>query len=125
MRWVSHLLQRLVLALWRDAEVRRALRRAERTYARRRAALLGALAARGIRANGRSGLNVWIPVAEEGSVLQGMLERGWGLSGGDRFRLRAPPAVRATIATLAPDEAERLADDLAALLGPRARAAVA
>src|SRR5437763_3005901 len=44
-RWVSHLLQTLIAALWRDKRVQRQLARAERTYAERRRALLAALRA--------------------------------------------------------------------------------
>ncbi len=117
-RWVSHLLQRLVVALWSDPATTQQLRRAERSYARRRGALLDALAARGIAAHGRSGLNVWIPVPEEASAVQALLERGWAVGAGSRFRLESAPAIRATIATLQPREAQRFADDVARSLRP-------
>src|SRR5438067_1113181 len=61
MRWVSHILQALVAAMWRDRAVQRQLALAEKTYTARRRALLRALAAHGIEAHGKSGLNVWIP----------------------------------------------------------------
>ena len=116
-RWVSHILQRLVVAIWRD----RAPLRAQRVYAERREALLRELRARGIAAHGISGLNVWIPVAEENAVVQALLQKGWAVKAGERYRIAAPPAIRVTISTLEPREAARLADDLAAILLPRRR----
>ena len=81
--------------------------------------MLDALAAHGIRAHGVSGLNVWIPVAEEAATVAGMLQRGWAITAGERWRLRAGPAVRITISTLRADESEGLADDLAEVLERR------
>ena len=120
-RWVSHLLQRLARGMSTDKTVQAGLRRAAKTYTQRRRALIKALAAHGIEAHGRSGLNVWIPVAEEGRLLQAMLDRGWALSGGQRFRITAPPALRVCIATLAPEDAMALAADLAQVLQPPRR----
>jgi DNA-binding transcriptional MocR family regulator len=120
-RWVSHLLQRLVLELWSEAASRRRVRAAARAYSARRRALLDALAARGIEAHGRSGLNVWIPVPEETPIVQALLEAGWAVSAGERFRLESRPAIRVTIAQLEPRETRRLAEDIAASLAPQAR----
>jgi DNA-binding transcriptional MocR family regulator len=120
MRWVSHILQQLTLALWSDPSSGRRLARAADIYAQRRAALVAALAARGIQAHGRSGLNVWVPVREEARVVSALAERGWAVAPGERFRIRTGPAIRVTISTLAPPDAERLAADLAAVLRPGA-----
>jgi len=117
-RWVSHLLQQLVVAMWRD----RAPARAGRTYTVRREALVAALRDNGIDAHGASGLNVWIPVAEETAVVQALLQKGWGVHAGERYRLATPPAIRVTIATLEPNDARRFASDLAAILRPARRA---
>jgi DNA-binding transcriptional MocR family regulator len=117
-RWVSHILQRLVAALWRD----RTPARAGRTYTERRAALLRALAERGIRAHGVSGLNVWIPVSEESATVQALLQRGWAVKAGERYRIASTPAIRVTIATLEPRDAVRFADDLARVITPARRA---
>jgi DNA-binding transcriptional MocR family regulator len=115
--WVSHILQQLVLALWSDPEVLALIKRAGRSYATRRERFLGCLAQRGISASGPSGLNVWIPVADETRTVGALLGRGWVVAAGAAYRLPAStPAVRVTIATLARDEAERLADDLRAVL---------
>jgi DNA-binding transcriptional MocR family regulator len=122
-RWVSHLLQHLVVDLWADRTVQRLLARAARTYAERRAALVGALEARGIPAHGRSGLNVWIPVPEETAAVQGLLAAGFAVRAGEVYRLEAPPAIRVTTAALPAEQAPRLAEALARLLAPAGRTA--
>lgn len=115
--WVSHLLQGLVARLWADPAVATALATAAATYARRRHALISALDARGVgAATGDSGLNVWVPVPEEGLVVRGLYQAGWAVQAGEAYRLRAGPAVRITVADLAQPGAEQLAGDLAALL---------
>jgi DNA-binding transcriptional MocR family regulator len=116
--WVSGVLQQLVLSLLRDPSVDAMLATAAETYIERRRALLDALSRRGIAAHGRSGLNVWIPVDDEAAVARAMLERGWAVSTGERFRIRSRPAVRITISTLGPDEADQVATDLARALAP-------
>ncbi len=121
MRWVSHVLQRLVVALWSQRGMGARLARAEAAYSRRRGALVEALAAHGIAAHGRSGLNVWIPVPEESLVVAGLLERGWAVAAGERFRIASPPAIRVTTVGLEPRAARGLADDVAGLLRPAAR----
>jgi DNA-binding transcriptional MocR family regulator len=120
-RWVSHILQRVVVAMWRD----RAPARAGRVYRERRAALLRALRARGIEGHGVSGLNVWIPVAEESATVQALLHAGWAVKAGERYRIATPPAIRVTIATLAPKDAERFAEELARVIAPGRRASEA
>jgi DNA-binding transcriptional MocR family regulator len=121
-RWVSHLLQRLTLALWSDPSSGRRLARAAEVYSHRRGALIDALATHDIAARGRSGFNVWIPVREETTVVQALTERGWGVAAGERFRLRSEPAIRVTISTLLPEDARRFAADLSATLRSRGRA---
>jgi DNA-binding transcriptional MocR family regulator len=116
-RWVSHILQRLVVALWRD----RGPARASRIYAERRETLLRELRARGIEAHGRSGLNVWIPVAEESATTQALLQSGWGVKAGERYRIASPPAIRVTIAALGATDAVRFAEDLARVVAPSRR----
>jgi DNA-binding transcriptional MocR family regulator len=121
-RWVSHLLQRLTLALWSDPSSGRRLARAADLYAQRRTALIEALAAHEITAHGRSGFNVWIPVREETATAQALAERGWGVAAGERFRIRSAPAIRITTSALAPDDARRFAADFASALRSRGAA---
>ncbi len=115
--WVSHVLQSLVVRLWGDPAVRRRLAGARARYRERREGLLARLHALGIDAVGPSGLNVWVPVAEESAVVAGLLARGWVVAPGALYRLgSSPPAVRVTIATLEDEEAGRLAEDMAAIM---------
>ena len=114
--WVSHLLQQTAAQLWASAATKKVLARAGRTYAERRAALVEALAGQGISAYGSSGLGVWVPLAEEAATVQLLLERGWAVSPGERFRFDAPPAIRITTTDLEPNEAGDLAASLAAAL---------
>jgi DNA-binding transcriptional MocR family regulator len=115
--WVSHVLQALVLALWSDPVVERKIADAGALYAARRRRLLEALARRGVPAHGASGLNVWVPVAEETAVVGALLQRGWVVAPGAPYRLTdSSPAIRVTSATLLEPEAERLAGDIAAVL---------
>ena len=123
--WVSHLLQELTVALWSAPDGTALLEHGRETYRRRREALVAALEARGLRAHGRSGLNVWLPVAEEGTVVQQLLDAGWAVLAGERFRLRSPPAIRVTVSTLDVTEADRLAGDIEAAMAPRRRTRLA
>lgn len=118
MRWVSRLLQRLVVAALEDRTTMKAVARAENEYARRRAAVIDALAARGVPAHGRSGMNVWIPVREEGVALQALATAGWGVAPGERFRLKSGPGLRVTVSRLAGVEAQRFAAAAGAALRP-------
>jgi len=119
--WVSHVLQEIVEVLWSDAATAKKLRTAAETYATRRTTLINALKERGLAAYGRSGLNVWIPVREEGSVITSLSAAGWAVRGGEHYRLKSPPAIRVTIATLQPHEAVQLAQDIARSLQPDRR----
>jgi len=116
MRWVSQVLQDIVVALWSDKRIEHALGSAEQVYCRRRQRLLDELAAHGIKASGRSGLNVWIAVNEETTVVQRLRDAGWAVTAGERFRLRTPPAIRVTTSTLKTSEARSLAAALASAL---------
>jgi DNA-binding transcriptional MocR family regulator len=119
--WVSGVLQETVAALWADPAVRRLLARAAATYAQRRRGLLDALAGHGIGAAGRSGLAVWVPVADEPAVTGALLELGWAVAPGARFRISSPPAIRIGTGTLTSEEATRLAADIAECLSRRPR----
>jgi DNA-binding transcriptional MocR family regulator len=123
-RWVSHLLQNLVVTLWRDPKTRRLFRRAAATYTERREALIMELARRGITAFGSSGLNVWMPVSEEVGVVQTLLQCGWAVRAAESYRLKSGPAIRITTAALDPHDAMRLADDLERTLRPQLRASM-
>jgi DNA-binding transcriptional MocR family regulator len=111
--WVSRLLQELVAELLRSPPIRRELRRTAAATNERRTALLAALQRRGVRAHGRSGLHVWVPVREEAFAVGQLRDAGYAVQAGERFRLRTAPAVRITTALLDRDDVESLADAVA------------
>jgi DNA-binding transcriptional MocR family regulator len=123
--WVSHVLQHLALALWSDRRVQKLVAHAADAYRERRELLLGALAAQDISATGRTGFNVWIPVPGEDAVVQALLARRWAVRAGEPYRLESPPGIRVTTSALTEDDAQRFADDLAAVLRPVHRARLA
>jgi DNA-binding transcriptional MocR family regulator len=111
--WVSGLIQQIVLHQWTNPGALDVLRAAKAAYAQRRATLIEALAGRGIEATGLSGLNVWVPVSDEDFTAARLLDAGYRLSVGRKFRRAAPPGVRITISAFPPGEADALADALA------------
>ncbi len=122
--WVSHLLQDLAVNLWSDDAATRLISRAEVDYASNRAGLLTALAARGVTAHGRSGLNVWVPVPDETIAITRLLNAGWAAAPGTRFRLGTGPGIRLTIADLTASEIYPLADAVAQAVLATGRASV-
>ncbi|MFE7776998.1 aminotransferase class I/II-fold pyridoxal phosphate-dependent enzyme [Streptomyces sp. NPDC057445] len=114
--WVSGLLQQAVVELWTSKAVDPAA--VARAYAERRDALLRALAERGVGAQGRSGMNVWVPVVDETGTVARLLHAGWAVAPGARFRISSPPGVRLTVSSLKGEDIERLADAVAAAAGP-------
>jgi DNA-binding transcriptional MocR family regulator len=104
-----------VAELLSDPRFEQTATRARDAYAARREAMLAALAGHGIIAHGRSGLNVWVPVREEAPVLGALLDRGWLVLAGERFRISSPPGIRITIATLDPADAPEIAETIASV----------
>ena len=112
--WVSYLLQQLVAKAWSRAGTTGT---AAATYDLRRRALVEALQRLGVACVGRSGLNVWVPVADEAAAVSGLLSAGWRVAPGRPFRLASAPGIRITTASLEPAEAPALAATLAQLAG--------
>jgi DNA-binding transcriptional MocR family regulator len=123
--WVSHLLQQVVADVLGSSDVRQHLARAEATYVLRRVALLDALHQHGIAATGRSGFNVWVPVSDETAVASRLLQAGWAVAPGARYRLASQPAIRVTCASLPETVAPRFAADLAQACLPTRRSRLA
>ncbi len=117
--WVSHLLQRLTVSVWRSARDDGTLEGAAASYRARRTALIDALAGNDLVAYGASGLNVWVPVIEEVPVVQGLAARGWAVQAGEPFRLSSQPGIRVTVAGMSDDQGEVFAHDLIDVLGHR------
>ncbi|MGW0009094.1 aminotransferase class I/II-fold pyridoxal phosphate-dependent enzyme [Streptomyces tendae] len=116
--WVSRITQRAVARLWADGAVDG--RAVAGVYGRRRDALIGALAEHGVTGQGRSGMNVWIPVPDETGAVARLLHAGWAVAPGARFRLAAPPGIRITVSTLGEEDTGPLAAAVAAAVGPGA-----
>jgi hypothetical protein len=49
----------------------------------------------------------------------GLLQRGWGVAAGARFRLGSPPGIRLTVSLLTVPDLAVLAEDVAAVLSTR------
>ena len=124
-RWVSHVLQQLVVRLWRDRATQEALSEAASIYRARRGALIAALARHGIAAHGRSGLNVWVPVPEETAVVQRLAAAGYAVKAGEVFRIESPPALRVTVASLPVEDAPGFAQAFADAVGAAGAASTA
>lgn len=116
--WVSTILQRLVVALWRDAAVAAVVARARDSYRRRRGALQEELAARGVTSYGHTGINVWVPVPDETRAVAVLRDAGYAVAPGALFRMDSEPGVRITVSPLD-------SGDLAPLAAAVARAVAA
>jgi len=121
--WVSMLLQRLVVSLWQDGQVAATVAAAGDSYRRRRDGLRQALAARGVVAHGRSGINVWVPVVDETRTVAALRDAGYAVAPGALFRLASPPGIRITVSPLDEADLPALADAVAAAVTARGRPA--
>ncbi|NUU05590.1 aminotransferase class I/II-fold pyridoxal phosphate-dependent enzyme [Leifsonia sp. C5G2] len=115
--WVSHILQRLVLAQLTDDDVLGRVADAGRYYADRNAAFAARLTERGLPTEPGDGLNLWVPLPVEARVVvERLMRRGWLARTGDEFQLAEHPApsqhLRLTVHDLDDDETGRLLDDL-------------
>ncbi|WP_392894129.1 aminotransferase class I/II-fold pyridoxal phosphate-dependent enzyme [Streptomyces sp. LN699] len=114
--WVSRLLQYAVVELWTTGAVDAAA--VARSYGERRDGLVAALERRGVPAYGRSGMNVWVPVAEETGAVARLLGAGWAVAPGARFRVESRPGVRITVSGLGLEEVAGLANAVADAVRP-------
>ena len=124
--WVSHLLQRLVLALVTDPEVMAAIGRAGAHYAARNAAFAARLTAHGVPTAAGDGLNLWVPLPVPArGVVERLMRRGWLARSGDEFVLAEGSSshrLRLTVHDLDDADAEQLAGDLVAAVQATAEA---
>ncbi|MDI1459385.1 aminotransferase class I/II-fold pyridoxal phosphate-dependent enzyme [Catellatospora sp. KI3] len=114
--WVSTVLQRTLLRLWRDPGIGAGIEAAGRAYDQRRSALVTALARHGVAASGRTGINVWVPVPDETRAVASLRDAGYAVTPGHVYRTATGPGIRLTAATLGLDEVEPLAAAVAAAL---------
>jgi DNA-binding transcriptional MocR family regulator len=113
--WTSRLLQSVLVDLLTHAPSVRVVQRAQRAYAKRRAAIVTGLAREGIAVGGKDGLNIWLPVQDESAALLLLATRGIGASAGGPFAVRPgqPAHLRVTaglVATGHRDVVRALAD---------------
>lgn len=113
--WSSRLLQRILLSLLTDEGSRTEVQQAQREYARRRAALVDALARRGVTVGGTDGINIWVPVQDEAAALVRLASQGIGVTPGSPFAVLPdmPGHIRVTSGLVATDH-DALADRIAA-----------
>jgi len=111
--WVSTVLQRLLLRLWLDDEVTALVRSAAAGYAQRRRALRDALQERGVAAEGATGINTWVRVADETRTIGLLRDAGYAVAPGSLFRINTPPGVRITISPLDESTIPAFADAVA------------
>ncbi|MEO3742968.1 aminotransferase class I/II-fold pyridoxal phosphate-dependent enzyme [Plantactinospora sp. B5E13] len=116
--WVSTVLQRLTLTLWRDPRVADRIDRARDGYAGRVTALRTALTERGLTAYGRTGINVWVPVPDETRTVAGLRDAGYVVAPGALFRLGSAPGIRITVSPLTAADIVPLADAVARAAAP-------
>lgn len=114
--WVSRLLQRAMVHLLTTGAVDSDA--VARAYGERRDALVQALMERGVEAHGCSGMNVWVPVSDETGAVARLLNAGWVVAPGARFRVVAPQGIRLTVSSLTPADIAPLADAVAAAVEP-------
>ncbi|WP_041938911.1 MULTISPECIES: aminotransferase-like domain-containing protein [Frankia] len=113
--WSSRLLQAVLAELLEDPATERTLADARARYCARRERMLDALDARGVRAVGADGINLWIDVADEQVALVALAARGIGAAPGTPFE--AAPLdgdhLRVTVGLVADELIEATADALA------------
>jgi DNA-binding transcriptional MocR family regulator len=114
--WVSIASQRAVHQLWSNPGTPALLDRARDTYAHLRSAAISAAENAGLRAWGRSGLNVWIYVPDEDRAIRELLSRGISVLPGSRFRVKAGAnAIRVTVASMQESDVAALREGLTQL----------
>jgi DNA-binding transcriptional MocR family regulator len=116
--WVSTMLQRLLLVLWQQQSVTAAIASAAESYDHRRLALRDALSARGLRAQGATGINLWVGVPDETRTVGALRDAGYAVAPGSLFRVGAPPGIRITISPLTDADVSPLADAVATAAHP-------
>ena len=113
--WSSRLLQRILHGLLTDPTAVAAVAAARVEYARRRAAVVDALAGHGVAVGGTDGINIWVPVHDESAAVVRLASQGIGVTPGTPFALlpMAQDHIRVTVG-LVRERHEELAAQLAA-----------
>lgn len=109
--WTSRLLQETTAWLLTDAATEERLAANRRLYAERRAALVAALAARGIAIPPGDGLCIWVPVASEQFALVTLAARRIAVLPGSKCAVMPTRHIRVATAVLA-DRYEHVAESI-------------
>lgn len=113
--WTSRLLQHVLLGLLTDPDAEQAVRAAQTTYQRRRADVVTALRSQGVELGATgSGLNVWVPVADERDALVALAAAGVGAAPGSPFVVEPDGRDHIRVTISAVDDADTLATTIAA-----------
>jgi DNA-binding transcriptional MocR family regulator len=117
--WSSRLLQAVLLDLLTDEATVAQVADAREEYARRRAAMLAALATHGATATAADGINLWLEVANEQVAMLSLAAHGIAVAPGTPFEVSPLGAdhVRVTVGLAAADEIDELAGILADAAG--------
>ena len=120
--WSSRLLQHVLLGLLTSPGTTKLLDQAREEYARRRAAMLEALARHGATATADDGINLWLEVGDQQAALVSLAANAIAVAPGSPFEVTALPAphVRVTVG-LVRDGFDELARILAAAARPPGR----
>jgi DNA-binding transcriptional MocR family regulator len=122
--WSSRLVQSILLDLLTHDASRRLVAEAQETYAARTGAMTDALAERGIHVPGRDGINVWVPVAEQGAALLHLAAAGVRAASGGPFWITPPGSdhIRITTSSVDHQPDQPTVAELADLVAEAARA---
>jgi DNA-binding transcriptional MocR family regulator len=120
--WSSRLLQAVLLDLLTSAEAIAQVAAARDAYARRRAAMLAALAARGATAVAADGINLWLTVEDQQMAMLALAAHGIAVAPGAPFEVTplGTQHVRVTVG-LIHDDFDSLAEILASAAGATSR----
>ncbi|MEU7906824.1 PLP-dependent aminotransferase family protein [Actinoplanes sp. NPDC049118] len=120
--WSSRLLQAVLLDLLTSAPAIAQVAAARDVYARRRAAMLSALAARGATAVAADGINLWLTVEDQQMAMLALAAHGIAVAPGAPFEVtpRGTEHVRVTVGLIR-DDFDSLAEILASAAGATSR----
>jgi DNA-binding transcriptional MocR family regulator len=117
--WSSRLVQSILVDLLTDPTSSALVARSQGVYAARTGAMSEALARRGVHVPGRDGINVWVPVADQGAALLHLASSGVRAASGDPFWISSPRTAHIRVTTASVSEGY---DELADLVAEAARA---
>lgn len=119
--WTSRILQQAVAWMLTDPHTQQQIEQAKSLYAQRRRLLLDALAKRGLLLPERDGLSIFIPVVSEQFAMITLAARGIAALPGERCRSGAGQFIRVSIAMLASEQVDSIAEALVLACGLEAR----